>query len=126
MASAVHAPPVVMDGLVYAATCSTCGSAAARSVKMGKDGTTAFNARTPAGCAGSNNAGKYASPIIADQERVYLAGRSYLYALEKPKKKKRASSARRIGARTVLLAARPRTAAPRPPPPSSATRGSSC
>ena len=81
MASAVHAPPVVMDGLVYAATCATCGSAAARSVKMGTDGTTAFTAPAPEGAL-ANNAGKYASPIIADQDRVYLTGRSYLYALE--------------------------------------------
>ena len=35
MESAVHAPPVVMKGLVYAATCATCGSAAARFVKSG-------------------------------------------------------------------------------------------
>ena len=91
MQSAVHAPPVVMDGLVYASTCATCGSAAARSVKMGKDGTTAFTREHRQGASGSNNAGKYASPIIADQDRVYLTGRSYLYALElrKPRKQKR-------------------------------------
>ena len=88
MASAVHAPPVVMKGLVYAATCATCGSAASRFVKMGKDGTTAFKARTGRR-VWHNNSGKYASPIIADQDRVYLVGRSFLYALEKPKAKKR-------------------------------------
>ncbi len=88
MESAVHAPPVVMKGLVYAATCATCGSAAARFVKMGKDGTTAFTANTGK-VRWKNNAGKYASPIIADQDRVYLVGRSYLYALEKPKAKPR-------------------------------------
>ena len=87
MASAVHAPPVVMGGLVYASTCATCGSAASRFVKMGKDGTTAFNARTGKR-VWHNNAGKYASPIIADQDRVYLTGRSYLYALEAKKAKK--------------------------------------
>ena len=88
MESAVHAPPVVMDGLVYAATCATCGSAASRSVKMGTDGTTAFTANTGR-VRWRNNAGKYASPIIADQDRVYLVGRSYLYALEKPRAKRR-------------------------------------
>ena len=84
----MHAPPVVMDGLVYAATCATCGSAASRFVKMGKDGTTAFNAKTGK-VRWHNNAGKYASPIIADQERVYLVGRSYLYGLEKPRAERR-------------------------------------
>jgi outer membrane protein assembly factor BamB len=92
MESAVHAPPVVMDGLVYASTCATCGSAASRFVKMGKDGTTAFNARTGRK-VWHNNAGKYASPIIADQDRVYLTGRSYLYALE-PKSKERPAKKR--------------------------------
>jgi outer membrane protein assembly factor BamB len=81
MASAVHAPPVVMKGLVYAATCATCGSAASRFVKRGKDGTTAFDAKTGK-VRWRNRAGKYASPIIADQERVYLVGRSFLFGLE--------------------------------------------
>ena len=93
MASAVHAPPVVMNGLVYAATCATCGSAASRFVKTGKDGTTAFNARTGK-VRWRNNSGKYASPIIADQDRVYLVGRSFLYALEKPKAKRARSKKR--------------------------------
>ena len=55
-----------MDGLVYASTCSSCGSAASRFVKMGTDRTTAFNARTGR-TVWRNNAGKYASPIIADR-----------------------------------------------------------
>jgi len=81
MPSAVHAPPVVMKGLVYVSTCATCGSAAARFVKTGKDGTTAFDARTGK-FRWRTRFGKYASPIIADQKRVYLTGRSVLYALE--------------------------------------------
>ena len=56
---------------------------------MGKDGTTAFNARTGS-TVWRNNAGKYASPIIADQDRVYLTGRSYLYALEPREQAKKA------------------------------------
>jgi len=87
MPSGVHAPPTILGGLVYAATCSSCGSAAARYVKMGVDSTTAFNARTGKK-VWSNAAGKYAAPIIADQDRVYLVGRSMLYAL-KPVKDKR-------------------------------------
>ncbi|MGI8945388.1 MAG: PQQ-binding-like beta-propeller repeat protein [Thermoleophilaceae bacterium] len=81
MPSAVHAPPVVMGGLVYASTCSSCGSAASRAVKMGRDSTTAFDVRSGKK-RWFNNAGKYASPIVADQDRVYLTGRSFQYALE--------------------------------------------
>lgn len=94
MASAVHAPPVVMKGLVYAATCATCGSAASRFVEMGKDGTTAFTAKTGK-VRWRNNAGKYASPVIADQDRMYLVGRSFLYGMEKPRAKKRKKKAAR-------------------------------
>jgi outer membrane protein assembly factor BamB len=102
MPSAVHAPPVVMGGIVYATTCSSCGSAASRSVKMGKDSTTGFDVRT-----GKqrwwNNGGKYASPIIADANRVYFTGRSKVYALE-PKRRRRGAttgtaSTRRAAAR---------------------------
>ena len=81
MASAVHGSPVAMNGLVYAATCASCGSAASRFVKMGKDGTTAFDAKTGK-VRWRFKAGKYSSPVIADQKRVYLTGRSFLYALE--------------------------------------------
>ncbi len=87
MPSAVHAAPVVMAGLVYVTTCATCGSEASRFVKMGTDSTTAFDARTGKQ-AWRFPGGKYASPVIADQERVYLTGRSFLYALE-PKRGKR-------------------------------------
>jgi outer membrane protein assembly factor BamB len=86
MPSSVHAPPVVLDNLVYVATCATCGSAAQRFVKQGVDSTTAFNAKTGKQ-VWRNNAGKYASPIIADQDRVYLTGRSMLFGLKPVKAK---------------------------------------
>ena len=86
MPSAVHAAPTVMDGLVYVATCATCGSEASRFVKMGVDSTTAFNARTGRQ-VWRFRAGKYANPVVADQDRVYLTGRSFLYALD-PRKAK--------------------------------------
>ena len=85
MPSAVHAPPAVMGGIVYATTCSSCGSAASRAVKMGKDSTTGFDARTGR-VRWRNNGGKYASAIIADRDRVYFTGRSRVYALE-PKRR---------------------------------------
>jgi len=95
MPSAVHAAPTVMDGLVYAATCSSCGSEASRFVKMGTDSTTAFDARSGRQ-VWRFPGGKYANPVIADQDRVYLTGRSFLYALE-PKKRK--TRERRAGSR---------------------------
>ncbi len=84
MDSSVHSAPVVMDGLVYAAACSSCGAEASRYVKTGdRDLTVAFDANTGKEVWRFPN-GKYASPVIADQDRVYLTGRSFLYGL-KPK-----------------------------------------
>ena len=77
---AVHAAPTVMDGLVYYAVCSTCGSEAQRAVASGLDATHALRARD-----GKRvwrfPAGKYANPIVADDDRVYLTGRSQQFAL---------------------------------------------
>lgn len=77
---AVHAPPVIMNGLVYFATCATCGSEASRAVKKGVDSTSALSARSGR-LVWRLNQGKYASPVVADRKRVYLTGRSFLYAL---------------------------------------------
>jgi outer membrane protein assembly factor BamB len=94
MASSVHAPPVVMAGLVYVSTCATCGSAAQRYVKNGVDSTTAFNARNGRQ-VWRNNAGKYSSPIVADQDRVYLTGRSMVFGMRpiKPKRQRQRRAA---------------------------------
>ncbi len=77
----VHAAPTVMDGLVYYAICSTCGSEAQRAVAGGTDATIAVRARD-----GKRvwrfAAGKYANPVVADRERIYLTGRSLQFALE--------------------------------------------
>jgi outer membrane protein assembly factor BamB len=76
---AVHAAPTVMDGLVYYAICSTCGSAAQRAVAQGPDSTYAVRARD-----GKRiwrfPGGKYANPVVADEARVYITGRSQQYA----------------------------------------------
>lgn len=81
-----HSPPVVMGGIVYTAACSSCGSEASRYVKMtDRDSAFGFDARTGKTRWRSNN-GKYASPMIADQDRVYFTGRSFLYGLE-PRKR---------------------------------------
>jgi outer membrane protein assembly factor BamB len=76
---AVHAAPTVIDGLVYYAVCSSCGSAAQRSVARGPDATYAVRARD-----GKRiwrfPAGKYANPVVADEDRIYLTGQSSQYA----------------------------------------------
>jgi outer membrane protein assembly factor BamB len=100
MPASVHAPPVVLDGLVYAATCATCGSEAQRYVKQGVDSTTAFNAKTGKQ-VWRNPAGKYAAPIIADQQRVYLTGRSVLFGLKPVGKQQRRQSGAKASPRAA-------------------------
>jgi outer membrane protein assembly factor BamB len=77
---AVHAAPTVMDGLVYFAICSSCGSEAQRSVARGVDSTYAVRARD-----GKRvwrfPGGKYANPVVADKERIYITGRAHQFAL---------------------------------------------
>ena len=77
---AVHAAPTVMDGLVYYAVCSSCGSEAQRAVASGPDATHAVRARD-----GKRvwrfPAGKYANPVVADEGRIYLTGRSLQFAM---------------------------------------------
>lgn len=78
---AVHAAPTVMDGLVYYAICSSCGSEAQRSVARGPDSTYAVRARDGKKVWRFRD-GKYANPVVADEERVYITGRSHQYALK--------------------------------------------
>jgi outer membrane protein assembly factor BamB len=96
---AVHAAPTVMDGLVYYATCSSCGSEAQRAVKRGPDGTYAVRARDGRQ-VWRFGAGKYANPVVADEDRVYVTGRAQQYALEtRAAARERASDRRRRAAR---------------------------
>jgi outer membrane protein assembly factor BamB len=76
----VHAAPTVIDGLVYYAICSTCGSEAQRAVAGGTDSTHAVRASNGRR-VWSFRAGKYANPVVADDERIYITGRSFQYAL---------------------------------------------
>jgi outer membrane protein assembly factor BamB len=93
---AVHAAPTVMNGLVYYAVCSSCGEAAARSVARGPDSTYAVRARDGKTVWRFQD-GKYANPVVADDERIYITGQSHEYALAQPgaKKKERKRKARR-------------------------------
>jgi outer membrane protein assembly factor BamB len=77
---AVHAAPTVMSGVVYYAVCSTCGEAASRFVARGPDATYAVRARNGKQ-VWSFPAGKYANPVVADEERIYVTGRAHEYAL---------------------------------------------
>jgi outer membrane protein assembly factor BamB len=85
---AVHAAPTVMDGLVYYAVCSSCGSAAARSVARGPDSTYAVRA-SDGKTVWRFRDGKYANPVVADDERIYITGQSHEYALRQPGSRKR-------------------------------------
>ena len=80
--SAVHGAPTVMAGLIYFANCGTCGRNATRYVERGAPRETfALNARTGK-LVWTYPDGKW-SPIVADEERVYLVGAGSLYALER-------------------------------------------
>jgi outer membrane protein assembly factor BamB len=102
--SAVHAAPTVIDGVVYYATCTSCGSAASRAVKHGSGGTYARDARTGR-MLWRFGAGKYANPVVADEDRIYITGQSNLFALAEPRK---ARAARRAAARARGRRARTR------------------
>ena len=91
---AVHSAPTVIDGLVYYAVCSSCGSAAARAVARGPDSTYAVRARDGKTVWRFRD-GKYANPVVADEERIYITGQSHQYALA-PRKAKRAALAERV------------------------------
>jgi outer membrane protein assembly factor BamB len=77
---AVHAAPTVMNGLVYYAVCSSCGSAASRSVARGPDSTYAVRARDGKTVWHFTD-GKYANPVVADEDRIYITGQAKEYAL---------------------------------------------
>jgi outer membrane protein assembly factor BamB len=78
---AVHAAPTVIDGLVYYAVCSSCGSAAQREVARGPDATYAVRARDGRRVWRFPD-GKYANPVVADEDRIYVTGQARQYALE--------------------------------------------
>ncbi len=90
--AAVHGAPTVLDGLVYFASCGTCGSHGSRYAKRGPFETFALDARTGRQ-VWSFPDGRY-SPIVADSKRVYLVGSTSVYALvERVKRSPAASTA---------------------------------
>jgi outer membrane protein assembly factor BamB len=88
--SAIHGAPTILNGFVYFSTCGTCGHRGSRYAKQGTRATYALNAQTGK-LVWSFPDGKY-SPLVADAERVYLAGETRLYALTKSKRTKAAKA----------------------------------
>lgn len=84
--------PTVMGGLVYFSICGTCGRNASRRVEFGRPRTFALDARTGR-LRWQFLDGKY-SPIVADRRRVYLIGRSSIYALSSVATEKRLAKER--------------------------------
>jgi hypothetical protein len=70
----------VIDGLVYYAICSSCGSEAQRAIAGGTDSTYAVRARDGRR-VWRFRGGKYANPVVADEERIYITGRAHQFAL---------------------------------------------
>ena len=77
--SAIHGAPTVLDGLVYFATCGTCGSRGVRYAKRGPALTIALDAQTGQRVWTFRD-GRY-SPVVADSMKVYLSGQSVIYGL---------------------------------------------
>jgi outer membrane protein assembly factor BamB len=80
MPAAVHGAPTVMGGLVYLSTCGFCGQKGSRGAKRGPNGTYALDALTGK-LVWQFPDGQY-SPVVADDERVYVVGATRVYALE--------------------------------------------
>ena len=78
-AGSIHGAPTIVDGLLYFSTCGTCGQFGSRSSERGPRRTYAIDARNGR-LVWSFPDGHY-SPVVADEERLYLAGSTRVYAL---------------------------------------------
>jgi outer membrane protein assembly factor BamB len=78
--ASIHGAPSVVDGLVYFATCGTCGHRGSRYAKQGPRLTFALDARTGKRVWTFPD-GQY-SPVVADSNRLYLTGRASVYGLQ--------------------------------------------
>ncbi|MFL5967801.1 MAG: PQQ-binding-like beta-propeller repeat protein [Gaiellaceae bacterium] len=76
--AAIHGAPTALSGLVYFSTCSGCGAHGSRHAKAGPRGTYAVDARNGR-LVWRFPDGQY-SPVVADSERMYLVGRTHVYA----------------------------------------------
>jgi outer membrane protein assembly factor BamB len=76
----IHGAPTVMEGLVYFSVCGICGHRGSRYAKRGAPGTFALDARTGR-LAWRFYDGRY-SPLVADEDRVYLTARGRVWGLD--------------------------------------------
>ena len=76
----IHGAPTVVNGLIYFSVCGTCGHRGSRYAKEGPNSTFALDARTGE-LVWTFFDGRYA-PLIADENRVYIMGKSRVWALE--------------------------------------------
>jgi outer membrane protein assembly factor BamB len=91
--AAIHGAPTVLSGIVYFSTCPTCGSHGSRSAKSGPRGTWGLNATTGRQVWHFTD-GQY-SPVVADSERIYVAGRTHVYGFEPVHKHKQKQPAKK-------------------------------
>jgi len=75
--AAIHGAPAIVDGIVYFSTCRGCGSHGSRYAKYGPRGTYAASARNGR-LIWRMHDGQY-SPVVADSERIYVAGHTRIY-----------------------------------------------
>ena len=75
---AIHGSPSIVNGIVYFSTCAGCGQHGSRYAKAGPRGTHAVDARNGR-LVWSFRDGQY-SPVVADSQRLYVVGRSHIYA----------------------------------------------
>lgn len=78
--ASIHGAPSVLDGLVYFSSCGTCGRRGSRPAASGPRATYALDARTGRR-VWRFFAGHY-SPVVADRDRIYIAGSTRVFALE--------------------------------------------
>ena len=76
--ASITGAPTVLAGLVYFSTCGRCGVGGLRRVKTGPHGTFALNARNGS-LVWKFHDGKY-SPVVSDGRRLYVTGRTRVYA----------------------------------------------
>ena len=75
--AAIHGAPSVVDGIVYFSTCGGCGAHGSRYGKPGPSRTYGLDARN-GHLVWTFTDGKY-SPLVADSQRLYVAGRTHVY-----------------------------------------------
>ena len=99
---AIHGAPTIIGGLVYFSTTSKgiATAKAQRYIKAGVRGTYALDARTGKVVWRRPKVGQY-SPVVADEERVYLTGSTRVYGLEPRRKRKKRGDAGSAGGSTA-------------------------